>query len=160
MFIIRGLEVIGEQIHYLCFYQRRLDISGLILPLLCIHPTNSWFPFSIVIRLVLVGAIYWLNLYCFRKASAKSFHFLILVFSSLTYQFRVDPLRLSWKKQINILSLQITSVMLLQYDQRWVFRNSSLVYLMKSDTLKSFGTIMFGTKYILAPRIGLNKSFP
>jgi hypothetical protein len=34
----------------------------------------------------------------------------------------------------------------LQYDRRWVFGHSSPVYLMKSNTLNSFDTIMFGTK--------------
>ena len=40
-----------------------------------------------------------------------------------------------------------------------MFRHSSLVYLIKSGTLKSFGTIMFGTKYISAAQIGSNIAF-
>ena len=47
--------------------------------------THGFF-FSIDISLVLLGAISRLNLYCLRKFSAKSFHFLILVLFSLIYQ--------------------------------------------------------------------------
>jgi hypothetical protein len=50
-------------------------------------------------------------------------------------------MRLSWKKILAFLSW-ITSTILLQYDRRWVFEHSSLVYLMKSSTLNSFDTIM------------------
>jgi hypothetical protein len=41
-----------------------------------------------------------------------------------------------------------------------VFKHSNSVYLMKSGTLKSFGTTMFDTKHISAARMGSNKSFP
>jgi hypothetical protein len=53
------------------------------------------FFFSIDIRLVMLGEISKLNLYCLRKVSAKSFHFLILVLFSLIYQLKADVVRLS-----------------------------------------------------------------
>jgi len=53
------------------------------------------------IRLVLSWVISKLNSYCFKKAFTRSFHFLILVLSNLMYQLNVDPVRLSWKKNIS-----------------------------------------------------------
>ena len=75
--------------------------------------TNSWFLFFLTIRLFLSGAISTLILYCYKKVSAISLHLLILALSNLIYQCKVDPVRLSWKKYISILSLWLTSSILL-----------------------------------------------
>lgn len=62
--------------------------------------TESWLCFSMVIKLVLLRVISKLNLYCFRKASTKSFYFLILVLSSLIYHLKTNLVRLSWKNKL------------------------------------------------------------
>ena len=58
---------------------------------LCVYALmDSWFPFFMAIRLVLSAIVSKLNLYYFKKTSARSFHLLILVLFSLIYQLEAD----------------------------------------------------------------------
>ena len=71
----KGMEGVGKQHHHFCLYQ-----CVALFHHLCVYAfTDSWFPFFMAIKLVLLGALSILNLYFFKKASIRSFHFLILV---------------------------------------------------------------------------------
>jgi hypothetical protein len=67
---------------------------------ICSHALmDSWFPFFMAIRLLLSVIVSKLNLYYFKKTSARSFHLLILVLFSLIYQLKAD-----YKPEINRLA--------------------------------------------------------
>jgi len=110
--------------------------------------TISLLPISITIKLVRSGAMSILNLYCLKKALARSFHFLTLVLSKVIYQLNTEPQKLSLKKLMSNLSLCMTSTILLQYDLKYVLGHSNLLYLMNFSTLNSLVTTTFGTRHI------------
>jgi len=96
--------------------------------------------FFITIRLVRSGAMSTLNLYCFKKTSTRSLHFLTLVLSKIIYKFNTEPVKLSHKKWMSNLSLCMTFAILLQYNLMCVLGHSNPVYLINSGTLKFLGT--------------------
>ena len=117
-------------------------------------------PFSRLDKLVLLGAMPILYLYCLTKASTRSFHFWILMLSSLMYQLNVALLKLSQKKYISSFSSCTTSAILLQQDLWYVIEHCVSVYLMNSGTQNFFSTTIFGTRHIFAARTGSYKSTP
>jgi hypothetical protein len=81
-----------------------------------------------------------LNLYCLKKTSTRSLHFLTLVLSKIIYQFNAKQVKLFKKKWMSNLSLCMTFAILLQYNLECVLGHSNPVYLINSGTLNFLGT--------------------
>jgi len=127
---------------HLCAYS--LKVSALFFVIFC--------------NCILFGAMSILYLYCFRKASTRSFQERMQASSKCIYQFNAFPVKLSWKKWINDFSSLECSTIFLQYMVKWPLGHVAPLYFSNSDTLNFGGITTSGTKH--SPAASPNSQLP